>query len=350
MELIKLYLSFNQILILLNCLTQIGANNFLQNNFYIYLLSILINWLICFCISKFIQNSIKSEKKEQSKKVEYTKDGFNVKIENKKEILNDQSNIIDKFKIIIIYAIYHHIPLISVNILKYKILKSFKNISILFMVVTYYFLLKEKIYLHHFISLIFIIIFMILSDIFKNNLTENIIPCIIFYSYTGFLKSYVKYIMNDKFVSPYFCSFISTLFLTIKTYLALIINNKNINDKKNLDFKYYDAIIFLICNSLDCLFEHLVLYFFSPFHQIISEIVALFFILNKSKKTIDYIIFFGNMFFIFIYNEIIVLNFFGLGKFTKINIIERGEKLNQKLLQNLEISEISSNTFENIHE
>ncbi len=107
---------------------------------------------------------------------------------------------------------------------------------------------------------------------------KNIIPSILFYIYTRFTKSYINI--------PYFCSFISTFFLAIKT----LINNIFFDIKYNkFDFNF-KTVIYFICHSSDCLFEHLILYFLTLFHQIIIETIADFII--SDKMLIDYIIFF----------------------------------------------------------
>ena len=35
-------------------------------------------------------------------------------------------------------------------------------------------------------------------------ITINIIPSIIYYLFLGFSKSYIKYLMTNKFITPYF--------------------------------------------------------------------------------------------------------------------------------------------------
>ncbi len=59
MSLIEIYLSYNHIFMLFNCLSYIGANFTIQSNIYYFLISILINWLICFLISFFIKKTSK---------------------------------------------------------------------------------------------------------------------------------------------------------------------------------------------------------------------------------------------------------------------------------------------------
>ena len=340
MTLIEIYLSYNHIFMLFNCISYVGANLTIQSNIYYFLISILINWLICFLISFFIKKSLKTDSKKKIEKVESSEKGITIKMEEIEKELDDQPKLVDKIKVIIIYAIYHLSLVIIQKILKYSIFLSIKKISILFMALSYYFILKEKIYLHHFISLSVIVMSMFMINDFNNIIVKNIIPSILFYIYTGFTKSYIKYLMRDKFITPYFCSFISTFFLAIRT----LINNiffDIIYTQFDFDYK---TVIYFICHSSDCLFEHLILYFFTPFHQIIIETIADFII--SDKMLIDYIIFFENLIFILIYNEILILNFFGLGKNTKVNIEKRGELQNIQMIQNLEIS--NSNYYSNI--
>ncbi len=339
MAFISFHFSLKHIYILFNACTNCGIFKYPHGNFYYYVIGALINWLVCFIFSYYDNKSIKVNKNETKIKIESTKKGFNVKIEEKEEKINDKASFETRLLVIIIYIIYHFIPFVIPHFLKKKIYVSLKNISILFMMVIYFIFLKEKIFLHHFISIFFMIIFMLISDKFKKNIIENIIPSIFFYCYTGFLKSYLKYLMLNKFITPYFCSFVSIFILTIKTYFSYVIEKKNINDSK---FTFNGiTIIFFICFSLDCFFEHLVIYLFSPFHQVIAEIIGEFFIGINNNDLFDYFKFIGNLFFILIYNEIIVLNFFGLGKNTKENIKKRGELEDKTILENLEISSSS---------
>ncbi len=117
-----------------------------------------------------------------------------------------------------------------------------------------------------------------------------------------------------------------------------MIHNINKISSIDEDETIYKIIIFLVCHSLDCLFEHLVLYYLSPFHQVIIEII-LYFLREKNKTLNDYFLFFGNIIFILIYSEVIILNFCGLGKFTKKKIKDRVEK-HVKFIEDLEIPEI----------
>ena len=337
MPLITFHFSFNHIFIILNSFTYYGVSKYAHMNFYYCVITILINWLICFLLSL---NDTKSTKKEMINKIEITEKGFNVKKEKKINELNDKASFINRLIVIIIYIIYHFIPLFIYKIIKKSIYQCLKNVTILFLVLIYIILIKEKLYLHHFVSISFITFFIILQKDFYEKIINDIIPSIIFYLYTAFLKTYLKYLMQNKFITPYFCSFVSTFILTIKTYLTFVMDNKSINDTK-FTFSYV-TIIFFICNSLDCLFEHFVIYLFSPFHQVIAEIIEGYAINEKSNYN-DIIIFIGTLFFILIYNEIIVLNFFGLGKNTKDNIKIRGELINKRLLESFEITHSYNN-------
>ena len=344
MALITFHLSLNHIFILLNASTTLGTLLTLSGNFYYYLITVLINWIVCFVLSYYDNKSIESKKQEKINKIETIKEGFIVKNEENEKKINDKASFKNRLIVIIIFIIYHFIPLFFNNILKKGIYICFKNISIIFMIVVYFVLLKERIYLHHFISICFMTIFMILTSDFKKQIIKNILPSIVFFCYTGFLKSYLKYLMLNKFITPYFCSFVSTFILAIKTYLTFIIDNKSINDAKfNFNLQLF---IYLICNSLDCLFEHLVIYLFSPFHQVIAEIIGDFF-QNFSINLFYFIQFIGRLFFILLFNEIIVLDCFGLGKNTKESIKKRGELEDRKILESLEISETNSKNYLN---
>ncbi len=88
----------------------------------------------------------------KTNKVEKTDNGFYIEMcINKKKVIKDKPLLINRIQVIILYLIYHLSLYLIQKILHFKVYEHFKYISILFMVITYYFLLNEKIYLYHFI-------------------------------------------------------------------------------------------------------------------------------------------------------------------------------------------------------
>ena len=55
----------------------------------------------------FYQKVIKTESKKKIEKVESSEKGITIKMEEIEKELDDQPKLVDKIKVIIIYAIYH---------------------------------------------------------------------------------------------------------------------------------------------------------------------------------------------------------------------------------------------------
>lgn len=103
----------------------------------------------------------------------------------------------------------------------------------------------------------------------------------------------------------------------------------------------FDFFFFLISNTLNTIFEHLTIYYYSPFHHLLVENVKKVW---DCDNFYDFIILLLNILFTLIYCEIITINIWGLGSFTKENIKKRGEEINKHLIENFELSQrMSSN-------
>ena len=107
MALITFHLSLNHIFILLNASTTFGILQTLSGNFYYYLITVLINWIVCFVLSYYDNKSIESKKQEKINKIETIKEGFIVKNEENEKKINDKASFKNRLIVIIIFIIYH---------------------------------------------------------------------------------------------------------------------------------------------------------------------------------------------------------------------------------------------------
>ena len=86
MVLIQISLSLDIKYMIFNFLTNYYSNKYSSSNFYLFLLSIFINWLICFFISYSIEKTLIPEMIVKTNKVEKTDNGFYVQMSiNKKK-------------------------------------------------------------------------------------------------------------------------------------------------------------------------------------------------------------------------------------------------------------------------
>jgi len=198
-------------------------------------------------------------------------------------------------------------------------------------------------------------------------LFNNILLCLLYVFGKKYLESF--------YVSPYslilyigiICSFI---FFIYDLIVFLIVGDNK--DKNNihgiiLGFKNNYSFTFVIPFILDIIFSFscnigiwLSIYYFSPFHYIISELISEYIYYTydwlfgdnnyKEGNLILYsLIYLINLFFSLVFNEIIILNFCELDFNTKIKI-EKREK--DEILASLDFNSSfnSSSSIKNINE
>ena len=297
MPIIYFYFELKHIFILLNLITYKGTG--ISKNIYILLLSTILNFIICFIISKIIQKNSKLENKEIQKNRETV--GF--KLNKKKEISNHQKIWLN-LEIFIIYFIFHIGIFYTIDYMKYRAYDVFRSLNFISTALSYFLILKEKIYIHHFFSVTAIIIFMFFDSDLLLVSTKNIVCSIIFYFLCGLCKTYIKHLMQNKFLNPYLAAFASCLFLFFR-YLLIILFLEGQDDFFKFKKNYLHVFISLISNTLDTIFEHLTLYYYSPMHQLTVENLSIL-IFQKNMKISDLIILVLKLLFTFIYNEIII--------------------------------------------
>jgi len=241
----------------------------------------------------------------------------------------------------------------------YTGLCSEESLEIILIIIVSKFLLKNKLYIHHFIGLFIFIIFSLSIDIlFKLSLFQPGIYFFFIYTLYLFLDSlfitYEKYMMDKLYYSPYHIVFgIGLLFLACSTcvvILIFIIGDMMYDGKKYKLPKfssyfeknnYKDVIIHMIYLTSFRFFLNilkiLTIFYFTQNHIYTTYVlIKMFDLLLKKDNKYKY---FSLFLFIFqflgllIYLEIIELNFLDLNKNTKKNIRTR-EKTEIEQLDN----------------
>ena len=235
-------------------------------------------------------------------------------------------------------------------------------------------ILKSEIYRHQILSLsialigIILLIFPASKKIKKNEIIINI--CNIFSGifYSLFLVL-IKYLTHKYYISPLLCLLLVGCFSIIITFIGFSIyslikrndfsyltkNFKTSEDKKDKTFYIYGSLS-LFFSSLLQIFSFLVVYYFSPILLVVTDIISpmLSWILISIQEgeTKSNIIFNTSGYFLelisaFIYNEIIICNFFQLNKYTKKYIVERQNKEFSEIKMTENESEVENDTSYN---
>ena len=228
---------------------------------------------------------------------------------------------------------------------------------IVFFVVLSYFILHQKLYKHHFISLGIITVVLLISFIISLPFLESIFgSCVYYFFYYLLFAIYdilKKKYMNLYYHTPYFIMFviglINSIGLLIYDIIAYYVNpdvsgiiigfNDNINS-------IGDAFLLILDLILQCIWNlgiWLVIYYYTPCHIFIPELISqfVFYVTNVMQKndefyylTINIIVFsfvyFINFCCIIIFNEIIILNFFGMD-YNTIKRIKQREMNDSKI-------------------
>ena len=215
---------------------------------------------------------------------------------------------------------------------------------ILFVSIFYYLLFKSKLYRHHYLSIIIILILGIVIDIILGNYTtgENNYYLLITFSILriillSFNYVLIKYTIEKKYVSLYTIGFFSGILNLIFFIIFAILDSYffHLNDYKRY-FENFKSSELLIIFGL--MFTQLGLYtttFFidkneSPCHIFIVFVFGQFAYYFQNFELpegsgIVIVCLILILFFSLVFNEIIELNFFGLSFNTKKNIAFRAE-------------------------
>jgi hypothetical protein len=301
-----------------------------KKNFYTYHFSNLLSFVLSFLLYYYDLKKSKGHNEELI--VSTTEKGIEVRKGNKTtKQLKTKNKKIKDYIIISLLDIY--INSLSLYYLGQRIFffLIFQIFAILSMILYYHFFLKEKIYLHHFISIIMILVFTCFHPNFYLRLIFGYkIPSIIYYVSIGITQCIKKYMMEKNFLSPYIISMINSSIQSIFNIFKVIIqkysNQKLIyfNDFDDyLSFNFNkDYVIFIFNQSLDPILNVLTIYYFNPFYYIMSTQIAPVFSLEQNFiKNIIYSL--GYFFSLMIFVELIIINFWGMSIHTKKKIKER---------------------------
>ena len=318
---------------------------------YLNIVDLSAGFLVAYTFFK-----MKSLKENKIEKVKNSKNQI-------KLIYNDPSKRKNKYKLILLISFldftarFHRIfffiifEIYSLNILVTIWLISFDLIS---RIVFCRIILKTKLYKHHLVSLIFCFIgFSILFVFGIINIENNEINLWIYLFFIFISKvlfaledTINKILLTDKFLLPHYLMFWRGLFSFVIILLFTIII-LTCTSKINLEYYKYvlenedlwkeiiSKIFYVICNFLKVFSIFKIIYIFTPQHvaflNVVENLIELIQnIINVdgvSKNIVHFIFDMISLVLIsigtLIFNEMIILNFFGLNKNTKSGKIEK---------------------------
>ena len=255
----------------------------------------------------------------------------------------------------------------------YISLYNFWMFDILFILIFSHFILKVKLYKHHFISLMLIIIFGIIINIIYN-IYEEISEEFFFKILNTFIIEIIfslqivvaKYAMEYKLSSPYeICLFEGVFLLVINLILLIIftfipmseikyIKNTKYEGKMYIDnfFQYFSKISYIEVISFIIImlgrfgfniFCLLIIKYFTPSHSIIILIIGeVYFAFNDLEPLwrvfIEYFVYALLIFVMLVFLEIIEINLWGLQKNTERNISLRAGQI-ESIMDDVETEE-----------
>ena len=214
------------------------------------------------------------------------------------------------------------------------IINNFWTFDILFINLFSFFILKSKLYIHQYFSLISIIILgIILITVYLYDENVKFISIVLVLSIEIIFSFNIvinKYSMNKYFCSPFEICFYQGLFAIIMNIILLIITKKdNIKDYyKELNSTETKIFFLLLFSRLSfTLFGLVTVKYFTPSHEVLLLIIGEIFLFYKYsegwKIYVNITIFLLLLIMIFIFTEIIEINLCNLQKNTKRNISER---------------------------
>ena len=251
-------------------------------------------------------------------------------------------------------------------VVTFEVQSNTSILNILFSSIFYYFIFKIKLFRHHYLSIAFITIIGLVIDLILDNLQEDITERIelfllrilreILYSLSSVVD---KYIMESKFVSLYIIMICHGVFsFVLFIIIALFDHYYHLFPIHNYP-EYFNAFDF---KELLVLFGVLITQFglnlfllvtnknYSPCHLCIIFIFGqlAYYVddITEKKNIIVIICLILILFFSLTFNEIILLNFWGLSKNTKGNIIKRAENENDYINKVYTIESINSKAIQ----
>ena len=314
------------------------SKNFNQDNNHPIVLCVAYSLGLLLAFILFIIHKVYTKRKKENK---FERFSINMQImeHNKKE----------KYLWIILVSIIDFIAFVLSSIFWVRTADNLVSweFDILFLTLVSYYMLKEKLYKHHFTCMVVIIILGTIFDLINNGSIENLKTnylnmIILFCVQILFDLTYIiyRYMMIKKYIISFEIMFYQGIIELILSIIALIITTAT----GFLDnfWNYYNnlnsdaiAIFFLIVINefLYNLSIYIIIERLSQFHvlllQTIAELVAYIYELDVKENTLvsvfTIIIIILCMLMILIFIEIIELNCFGLSDMTKKNIEVRAK-------------------------
>ena len=231
---------------------------------------------------------------------------------------------------------------------KYRELFLNDALEIIFISLVTYFFLKYKYYIHHFISIVMLIVLCIINDAILENFTHTsvstVFSSILYILADSFIYSYFKYLISNRyyhFVDIYFMIGIFDTFYYISS-LIIVLTTQYINGTNKLIFQFFDyyneygasrlITIFLLTGLLlkgllMSIFDGLTVSELTPnYCAIVCELgkipTAIYSIEGYKKWIISVLSIFQILSLLF-YLEILEYNFCSLNKNTKKSIEDR---------------------------
>ena len=279
----------------------------------------------------------------------------NIDIEKNKTIsliYNNQESIKGKYKFILLSAVIYLIQSIFFA-LSFDAQTNAWIWIILIASIFYYFIFKVKLYKHHYLSIILIILFGLIIDISTKAIIDdaNNKPIALVMKYLkeilfSLYNVIAKYVMEKKFVSVYEFSFYIGLFNLIFLIIFAIIDYNYFSIYIYIYKEYFDNINYKeILKILGVLFTQLGINLgslfttknCSPCHVFIIFVfgqIAYYIYFNYEYIILVTICLIIILFLSLIFNEIIEIDIFKLSYNTKRNIMKRAE--NDALIKNLD--------------
>ena len=326
---------------------------------YIGLFSIgdmLAGFLVAYTFIRM--NCLKKREEESSKEI--TKPNYEL-------IYNDPSLVKNKYPLILLISVldilgraYELLYFLFFNLYRIDLLKTFwvVSIDILSRILFSYFILKSQLYKHHIISIIILLIGFLINSYFgilgldsKNDwvfLLFMILSRILF----ALEDTINKILLTNKLLLAHYLMFlrgslsfiiISFLFLVLSLTSSIDIDYyNNIIQSSDFGIEFLRKLILVIFSSFKIFCTFRIIYIFSPQHvgfcKIISCLIELieYLIQNKAINNRTHFIFdMITLIFIFlgslIFNEMIIINAFGLNENTKAG------KIKKEILDNIQL-------------
>ena len=223
------------------------------------------------------------------------------------------------------------------------------GITLVFMSFVSYFILQKKLYKHHYLSIISVVICGFIYNLFmgrfnKEQIGNNYVSYLIQLMVNCLISLgnvFYKFLMEKIYINPFKILFIQGLIELILGIITLIITTSIDVIDNFIDFidevEPKDIIVLfslILIQFLIYLIQIIIINIFSPFHilliYIIKDFIAFFIYYNIQNPGISLYITIGIgicicIFMLLVFTEIIELNFLGLSKMTKRNIELRAQ-------------------------